>query len=1011
MEYTCDWQNPLVTGIGREKPHCTLFPAPDLETARRNARDFNPFYKSLNGSWDFLYFEDGDCPEEFCLNDSTEGWDKLDVPSCWQMNGYDIPQYTNVTFPIPLDPPFVPDDNPVGLYRRVFNLSKAQLEGKIYLTFDGVDSAYYVYLNGERVGFSKVSRMPAEFDITPFAQEGDNLLTVKVLKWCDGTYLEDQDCWRVSGIFRDVYLMTVPACHVTDIETHVTLKNDYKDGVLEANISAEGDASVKATLYYKGEEIANKPVKDGKVRFEVKDVKAWTAETPERYELIVTLTKGRKAVEVSRVMVGFKTVELSPKGLFINGVSVKLRGVNRHDTNLHLGHVTPYDTLVKDVTLMKQNNVNCVRTSHYPNDPRFLDLCDEYGLYVVDETDLECHGAFHGKWQTGCEEMVYDFSNEPLWEKAYVDRAERMVKRDINHPSIIFWSLGNESYIGVNHEKMYEKIRSIDPTRPIHYEGDRKDHRCTDLISTMYPSVYELIKQGSDKKADKAYFMCEYAHAMGLGPGSIKEYWETIYKYPRLIGGCVWEWVDHGIEVMTEDGEPYYAYGGDFGDWPNDNNFCVDALNYPDRTPHTGLKNLREAYAPVNFALENGKIAIYNRLSFTRLDGYVAVWTLLNDGKVMSSGILPLTGIAPLKKKTVALPVSELPAGENILDIRVLQGSETALVKAGFEVAHTQLPLENIPNVTYLSAAAMPTLVLDGDTVYGDEFEIGFDARKGELVYFIHDENQLISQPMRANFFRAFTDNDARIKNKWQGWKLDHMQVKVRSFTIEKTAPSMVTAKAVHVHMSANVKPLIETETTWTVFGNGDVRVNVAFKPLMTIDPYLPRVGVQLRMPGGYENLTWYGRGPMESYPDLKLAANVGIYSMPVDDTHEPYVRPQENGAHADTRAFAVTDELNNGLMFICEQAGSDGFSFSCHDYTDEALNEAKHQPELESAGETVVSIDWRQGGIGSNSCGPEPMEEYKLRLEKPETLSFVMRYFRAGNGDFGTVMRVLPEK
>ena len=1011
------WQDPNYIHFRKEEPRTSFIPYPDLASARRGMREFDPMYLSLNGSWNFHYFEKGDCPDALLsgkLDIAAVDWDALDVPGNWQMQGYDVPHYTNVTYPIPLDPPFVPDETPVGLYCRSFEIAPSQLEGRVYLNFDGVNGAFFVYVNGQQAGFSKVAHMPAEFDVTEFLTEGTNLLFVKVFKWSDATYLEDQDFWRLSGIFRDVYLLSVGKNHIRNVVARPTLSADYRDGKLAAEAELLGrGASLEYVLCFGGKELARKKASAGKASFSVKNVRKWTAETPDRYELYALLTKDGIEIECVRLMIGFKTVSLSPKGLFINGVSVKLKGVNRHDTHCRLGHVTPMDALLKDVQLMKQMNVNTVRTSHYPNDPRFLDLCDEYGLYVIDETDLECHGAYRATWDTPDKQMFYDFAREPEWKKAFVDRAERMVRRDINHPSIIFWSLGNESYWGENHVAMYKRIKELDPSRPVHYEGDKQPgHPTSDMVSVMYPSIEYLEKEGSDAQADKPFFMCEYAHAMGLGPGNLQEYWDTIYKYDRLIGGCVWEWVDHGIECMTEDGEIYYAYGGDFGDWPTDVNFCVDALCYPDRTPHTGLWMLKRALEYVKFTMEDGKLYCENRYNFISLNDLTATARLLSDGVCAAGCTLDLSGIGPGEKKEIKLPLDVPSAGENILDIRVLTALASKYAPAGHETAHAQLKLEGEIVTDVIPTSAMPELVLEEDgTVLGRNFEVSFDTVRGELNGWIKDGNVLLTGALKPNFRRAATDNDHMVKLKWKQFKLDHMQYKKRSFEISRLSESAVQARAKHVHYSCNTMPLIETDTVWTVFGNGDIRMDVTFTPLRDSLPELARLGVQTVIPGAYEHLTWYGRGPMESYPDLKLQACIGTWRLSVEDTHEPYIRPQENGAHADTRAVALTDDLGFGLMFICEEAGGDGFSFTAHNYSDEALDKAEHTPELLWDDDITLSIDYLHGGIGSRSCGPEPMEKYKLYLKEAKRLCFVMRPYRDGDCDFNRAMRVLPEK
>jgi len=1016
-----DWQNPDVLHIGRVRPRASLIPYKTEAQAEKMQRAFSPFYTCLNGSWDFLYCETGVCPEGFEFSDyDVSDWDALDVPGNWQMSGYGIPQYTNVVYPIPLDPPFVPDDNPVGLYRRWFRLPE-EIEGKkFYLNFDGVNSCYYVYVNGELAGFSKVSHMPAEFDITSLVQPGDNLVAVKVFKWSDATYLEDQDFWRLSGIFRDVYLLTVNEAHIFDVRADASLDAAYKNGLLNIEADITGDEGCEVELrLYDGKKVAackSLPAKTlVNAAFEIENVRKWTAETPELYYLNVLLKKDGRVIEVQRVRVGFKKVEIRDQQLFVNGVSIKLKGVNRHDTHSQLGHVTPMETMLRDITLMKQMNVNCVRTSHYPNDPRLLDLCDEYGLYVIDETDLECHGAFEGKWRVGDDEQVFNFSDSPEWTKAYVDRCERMVMRDRNHASIIWWSLGNESFFGQNHIAMYNRIREIDPSRPIHYEHDHGLWRASDVVSTMYPSVYALREEG-EKDDPRPYFMCEYGHAMGLGPGSLEEYWDAIYASKRLIVGCVWEWVDHGMEVLTEDGDMYYAYGGDFGDWPNDSNFCVDALNYPDRTPHTGLLSLKKAIEPAKFILnDDGSVTVKNLFGFVSLDHLNCVYRVLADGEIVESGRLDISGVPAGGEKKIEKFYTLPETGEAILDITVTEAFDRKWVAAGHEVAHAQLTLPVCAVNEIVSACDMRPLEIQEDDEYlaitGDDFDVWFDARTGEMISWVVAGTELIEKAPGANFWRAVTDNDKRIKEKWYAWKFDKIQSRLTGMHVENVSPSCVRVTVSRVYAACNLRPFIETEMRYTVFGNGDIRMETEFRPLSEKIPHLPRLGVQLEMPSALDRVLWYGRGDGESYPDIKMHAPVGLYEKTVEETHEPYVRPQENGAHADTRAFALVDNLGLGVLFISEEAAGEGFSFSAHDYTDKALDEAQHVPELEGADATVVSIDYAQGGIGSNICGPEPMEQYKLYLTETKKLSFVMRPYNRQNASLTSMMRVLPEK
>ncbi|GJM83030.1 hypothetical protein HMSSN139_55260 [Paenibacillus sp. HMSSN-139] len=584
------------------------------------------------------------------------------MPSCWQTNGYDQLHYTNVNYPIPYDPPFVPDDNPAGAYAREFNLPEAWTKKETHIVFEGVNACFYLWVNGRFVGYSQGSRIPAEFDLSPFVTAGRNRIAVLVLKWCDGTYLEDQDVWRFSGIYRDVYLLSRETSHVRDVFNQPLLSDDLTEGKLRSEIETTGSLTVQAELWDpRGKLVERQEAQiDGKgaIELDVPQPQLWNAEQPRLYELL--LTAGQ---EVLRFRVGFKKVEIV-NGIFrINGRAVKLKGVNRHDSHPELGQTIPMNHMMTDLMLMKRHNVNTIRTSHYPNDPKFLDLCDQYGFYVVDEADLECHGVTSiGKLEEG---VFHKLTKNPEWRDAFVERAVRMVERDKNHASVILWSMGNESGYGANHMAMAEWTKARDASRPVHYEGaDARyygdpDTACLDLDSRMYPSVQEIERYALDENSTKPLFLCEYSHAMGNGPGDLRDYWNVIYRYPKLMGGCVWEWCDHGIAAETPDGQRYFAYGGDFGDQPNDGNFCIDGLVSPDRRPHTGLLELKQVIAPVQIEAEDagqGRFRVLNRYDFSNLSHLAVSWKLERDGEVLRQGRSALLTAEPGETQEMNLP-------------------------------------------------------------------------------------------------------------------------------------------------------------------------------------------------------------------------------------------------------------------------------------------------------------------------------------------------------------------
>lgn len=1052
-----DWQNPEMLHINREAPRATGIPFCCEETALNGSRGGSAFYRLLNGSWDFYYAEDGEAPAGFQDPDYAmdEVWDQLDVPSNWQMQGYGLPHYTNVNYPIPFNPPFVPDDNPVGCYRRTFTLPAAWNDSEVFLNFDGVNSAFYVWVNGEFVGFSKVTHMPSEFNITPYLEQGENLLAVMVYKWSDGTYLEDQDFWRLSGIFRDVYLLGVPKTHIRDAHAIGTLDETYTDGLLKVNCELANygdkaeDIEFKARLLWQGQAVQEKTASltlepDGPtaLAFDMKvpSCERWTAETPNLYVLLLEIFKDGSVVEVQRVNVGFRTVEIKNRQLYVNGVSIKIRGVNRHDTHCELGHVTPVETLIRDVVQMKRHNVNTVRTSHYPNDPRLLDLCDSYGLYVIDETDLECHG---------CEMIPGDhsinrLSDDPQWKAAYVNRCERMVGRDINHPAIIFWSLGNESGYGLNQAAMRERILEMDDTRPIHFHyadgwktGSKAEQLgvlISDVKSWMYPSVEALEAEGlkapdADPTACQPFFMCEYAHAMGLGPGSLKEYWETIYRHERLIGGCVWEWVDHGMLCEDEEGNEYYAYGGDFGEYPHDGCFCVDALNYPDRTAHTGLIELKKAYEPVKFEWADeakGEIRIRNLFAFRTLDTFDAGWTLHRDGERVEGGRLDLSGVAPYGEKIVKIPFTRPQDGECLIEIHVSEAMDQKWAERGHEVTAAQLMLSTQPKTTYYPVNYLEDVTIDESEehveILGEDFSMLFDKKHGDLISWLAAGNELVADPLRVNVWRAPTDNDRNYRKQWEQCGLDHIEDRLESLEVETLTPQSVRVTVTKVHAAPARRPLMRSVMTYTVYGSGDVRLHTRFEPLgsleykythwdgTTHDLFLPKLGLQMMLPARYDRVTWYGKGPHENYPDLGESALLGCYEAKVADLHEPYIRPQENGARGQVRMMALTDILGAGLMVQGEQTYENaGFSFTAHNYTDQALNAAEHTNELYEDDVTVLSLDWRMGGIGSNSCGPLPMDKYKVILREPVEFTLVLTPYNRQSGEALRRMRILP--
>ncbi|MGC4190023.1 MAG: glycoside hydrolase family 2 TIM barrel-domain containing protein [Thermomicrobiales bacterium] len=1018
------WQDPAVLHRNREDARSLLIPYADRESALSGDRTRSPWYRSLNGDWLFFYAErpatipDGAEQPDFADHD----WDTIPVPSVWQLQGYGTPNYTNVNYPFPVDPPFVPDDNPVGCYRQTFELPAGWDGRRIMLTFDGVCSAFTVWLNGEEVGFSKGSHMPAEFDITDFVQPGQNALVVQVLQWSDASYLEDQDMWRFNGIFRDVWLMALHPAHIRDLWYETDLDGGAGNGVLKMHLNYASPEATKvdaltwvlvapdgSVVTEFGGRVRSVPegaetgFAGGTSNILLKEKPLlWTAETPNRYTLLVESRDGTGDLrEILAIPVGFRKIEIRDRQLWVNGVSVKLQGVNRHDDHPDYGYAIPYEAMERDVALMKQLNVNTVRTSHYPNDSRFYDLCDRYGLYVIDETDLETHGFGPvGNWS--------QLSNDPVWKDAHIDRLARMVLRDRNHPSVIMWSLGNESGYGDNHDAMAEWVRAVDPSRPVHYEGsvhiaDRVSKE-SDLHSVMYPSVYEVIRQAENADDPRPYFMCEYAHAMGNGPGSFKDYWEAVRAHQRLIGGCVWEWADHGVRQRTADGVEWFAYGGDFGDEPNDGNFCIDGLLSPDRVPHPAAIEMKKVYEPLSVSLvdaEQGVVEILNRRAFADLSDLAIRWEVRANGKVVRQGTLPPQEIAAGTSALVTLsgwsPPIGTPYTEYWLDLAFTLANGTRWAPAGHEVAHVQvdLPLNVVAVPAPLPASdatASSLSVFETDShifMHTENGDVIFEREIGTIADWSLNGRGLISRGPRLNVWRAPIDNDRYMESVWRQAGLDVLRHRIDRCEVVAEGDDSVAVEVEATVAAWSRRPAFYVDYLYVVYGNGVVELTTSVHPHPSLDDLLtlPRVGIQFAMPGGFEQLAWYGPGPHASYSDRRESVTFGEWRGSVSGQFENYVFPQENGGKAETRWAAVASGHGTGLLMVAEQEHP--FLLTASHYTPEDLDAAKHTYDLSPRDETIVNLDRRHVGLGSSICGPRPMDQY---LIPPQDVTFTIR-------------------
>lgn len=1019
--------------VGCEKPRAYFIPFESVKSARTGNRDESDRFLSLSGEWDFRYCRNRRELGDFLAPDAPAFAEKLTVPMSWQMaldRDYDRPLYTNVRYPIPVDPPHVPDENPCGLYRRTFDIPAEVLAAReIYLNFEGVDSAFYVFVNGTFAAYSQVSHMTTEINVTEFLRAGSNELMVLVFKWSDGSYLEDQDKIRLSGIFREVYLLYRDPVHLRDLFVRTPTAEDFSSASVDAELELTGAASVAYTLTDPaGAEIASGELSvkgAGKISIPVPSPALWNDETPNLYELLLTV-----GGEVIRTMVGIRRFEVRGRVVCVNGKKVKGKGVNRHDSHPELGSATPTDHMIRDLLLLKAHNVNMIRTSHYPNDPRFYEYCDRYGFYVCNEADIETHGM-----QTGPSHVLYNrtwsqLSDSPAWKAAYLDRAERMMERDKNHACILFWSVGNESGCGTNLSAMSAYFHKRYPGCIVHSEDlTRRKHNLeagdmtleqsdldrlddyADIDSRMYPSVEEIETYHlENKKATKPLFLCEYSHAMGNGPGDLEAYWEKIYRYDCFFGGCVWEMLDHSVNIGTAE-QPKYVYGGHFGNPVNDGNFCVDGLVYPDRRPHTGLLEYKQVLRPARVTstdFKKGTVTVRNLRYFTDLSDLDMVWKLEQNGKTVADGCFPALSVAPEQNRAFEIDPALFAnlSGECYLTLSFRSNVSYPWAEAGTEVGFEQFPVP--------AAAVAPSRNTSGKTAFS-LFETDFDflVTDGEIVYRVdktrgllasinHGGKELLASPVVLNVWRAPTDNDRKIRRDWEAELMQIADTRCDGCTVTENTPDRIVIRSLLTLGAPTRRPLMRGTVEYRFEpGRGAVisqdlhvlskleRINMiptALHPQndpaecddLTKVPVLPRIGVQFSMPRGSERLRWFGLGPMEAYVDKRQAARMGIWETSVSDHFEHYIRPQENMAHDDTKWAEIYAEEGHGLVILAADDTAH-FSFNCSHFSPATLTATRYDFELVPAEETIVNVDLRQAGIGSNSCGPALAEKYRI--------------------------------
>ncbi len=979
-------------------------------------------FKGLNGQWKFLFLKAPELsPKDFYLGEvNCDYWDDIDVPGNWQVQGYGNMHYTDLYYPFPINPPYVPTENPTGIYKRKFILESHWLKERTILRFNGVDSAFHVWVNGLEVGYSKGSRMCSEFDISQFIREGENDITVRVYQWSDGTYLEDQDMWWLSGIFRDIEIIKENKVGVRDLFITTDFDEEYKDALLKIKVSLENttaeDLSNIKILYELIDEDFNEVLRgslEGNkikafseeelyINEKVNNPKKWCSEEPNLYHLIVTILKNEEILEMIPQRVGFRKIEVKDGNFLINGKAILLNGVNRHDYHPHMGRTVPKEVMKEDVILMKQHNINAVRTSHYPNNTYFYELCDIYGLYVIDEADLECHGfELTGKYNW--------ITDDPHWEKSYIDRIERVVQRDKNHPSVIMWSLGNESGFGFNFEKMAQHCRKLDDTRLIHYEEDR-ELKIADVYSTMYTRLNRLIEIAEDEKIDKPHIICEYGHAMGNGPGGLKEYQEAFRKYKKLQGGFIWEWYDHGILTKDKEGNEFYAYGGNFGEYPHNGNFCIDGLLFPNRTPSPGLIEYKKVIEPVKFQegdLKEGKIKITNLYDFIDLDYGLIHWSINYDDTVLSSGILEAEDIRPGEEKVINIPY-KLPNSirantDYWLNISYRLKQDTPWAKCGHEIAFEQflLPLAVIKERKVENGV----LKVEENEAYlhivGSNFKVIFNKIFGNMEKYFYEGKEIIENGPKLNFWRAPIDNDMYVLEDWKNkYFLHKMQQITESFSWNQEEEYKVNIEhCVHI-APPNQAWAVKAKYIYEIYSDGHIHLTTEGKNTgseFNAPEMLPKIGLELILKKEFNKVGWYGRGPGESYSDSKLAGKFGVYRNTVEKMHTPYIYPQENGNRTDTKWVSVTNLRELGLLASCK----DFMNFSIHDYTKEDLEEAKHEYELKKKDFIVLNLDYKQNGLGSNSCGQDQLPPYKLN---PEDFKFQLSLIPFSNQEISDI-------
>jgi beta-galactosidase len=1073
-----DWEDQSVLQRNREPARASFIPFADESQALKGDVKESSRYLSLTGKWRFHWSPDPDSrPVDFYRTDYADSsWNLLDVPSNWEMKGYGTPVYCSSGYIFKIDPPRVTstpradyttykERNAVGSYRRSFDLPENWNGRQVFIHFDGVSSAFYLWVNGQQVGYSQGSMEPSEFNVTPYLKPGNNQLSVEVYRFCDGSYLEDQDMWRISGIHRDVYLYSTANARIRDFSVRTQLDASYKDAellikpdlavyddsdlagwIIEANLfDASGKTVLDKALTQDAEPILNRAYKAsvmnernpqrGPAAFawlqaKIKSPALWTAETPNLYTLVLTLKDpSGKVAEAVRTAVGFRSIEEKDGQVLVNGQPIRLRGVNRHEFDPDQGHVMTEERMVKDICLMKRANINAVRCCHYPNNPRWYELCDQYGLYVMDEADIEEHG------------LRGTLASDPSWCAAFMDRAIRMAERDKNHPCILFWSMGNEAGYGPNFAAISAWLHDFDPTRLVHYEGAQSkaaefrmgerienippDPSTVDVISRFYPRTQEEYlnpPKAGDAQAERAenarwerlldianrpgdtrpVMTSEYAHAMGNALGNLKEYWDEIYSNPRMLGAFIWEWADGGIRRTASNGKSYMAYGGDFGDKPNLGPFCIKGVIFGDQTYGAKYEQVKKIYQPFMVEAESMKpdstrVKLYNRNHFQNLADFECRWALISNGKTLQSGILPAVSVPANESRSITVPVKSFKpeaGSEYFLRISLHTKTNERWAAPGYEIAFEQLKMAiNVPPLPIKDHSKDPEIKIVHDLdsrvqVTGKNFSLEFDKKTGGLISWKSEGKEMLVEMPVFQAYRAYTDNDKGfgnwLANDWKNAGLDRLSRQVESFNLLRTSKNSLELE-ISVKCSAQTGYFIH-KALYIVYGDGTLEMRNRFEPMGAL-PDLPRMGIVMQLPKDFENLQWYGHGPYENYIDRKDCTPIGLWNSTVTAQYVPYPRPQECGNKEGVRRLSLTDPKGRGLLITT----NDPMSASALHYTVDDLDKANNTWELTPREAVVLSLDACQLGLGNGSCGPGVLKKYAIE-KRPYELNVTMK-------------------